>query len=159
MMMTEYQLPLRMNKKKSNRKKHLRILGLVFWGMLLSLNTWAQSFEELIDFKAITFRWVSQPTFISFLKFNDVTSFHEDFFIVKLGHFVGFAIMDLLLFNVIKNHKAAAIVSIVFAFLTEFLQLFFGRDGRLYDVIIDSLGIFSVYVLLNNGGFFRKKRI
>ncbi|HEY2421750.1 MAG TPA: VanZ family protein [Neobacillus sp.] len=146
--MTHDQLPHRTNKKNSQRKKQLSILIMVFWGVLLSLNTWAHSFEELIDFKAISFQWISTPNFLSFFKFNDITTFHEDFFVVKLGHFIGFAILDFLIFNVWRNHKAAASISIIFAFLTEFLQLFFGRDGRLYDVIIDTLGVVSVYLLL-----------
>ena len=66
--------------------------------------------------------------------------------IVKTGHFIGFAIFDFLLFNWKKNHKVA--IAVVFALTTEVFQLFMGRDGRLYDLMIDSLGVITIYFLL-----------
>jgi VanZ family protein len=68
--------------------------------------------------------------------------------VVKTGHFIGFAIFDLLLFNWKKNHKVAIAIAVIFALTTEVLQLFMGRDGRLYDLMIDSLGVMTVYFLL-----------
>lgn len=40
-----------------------------------------------------------------------------------------------------KSTVLSILVSIAFALLTELLQLYFGRDGRLYDVAIDSAGV------------------
>jgi hypothetical protein len=157
--MDQYQLQQRStNKKKIHRKRHVSILIMIFWAVILTLNTWAQSLERLLDFQSLHFIWISAPNLLSFFNFNDIGSFHEeDFLVVKLGHFAGFAIMDLLIFNVMRNHKAAVCISIVFAFLTEFLQLFFGRDGRLYDLMIDSLGIISVYTLLQLNNSLKEK--
>jgi hypothetical protein len=56
--------------------------------------------------------------------------------------------MDLFIFCFFKSHKYSIGISITFAFLTEFLQPFFGRDGRLFDLGIDSLGVISVYFLI-----------
>ncbi|XJZ26994.1 VanZ family protein [Bacillota bacterium Lsc_1132] len=48
----------------------------------------------------------------------------------------------------LKNHKTAVALSLSFAFATEFLQLFLGRDGRLYDLGIDTFGILSAYLCM-----------
>jgi VanZ family protein len=121
---------------------------IILWGLFLLLNTWTESIEQLIYLHSIRFRWVSNPDFLSFFYFNDLTLIHPEFIKVKFGHFIGFAIMDILLFNIFRSHRYAIGISIIFAFLTEFLQLFFGRDGRLYDLAIDSFGVLSVYILL-----------
>jgi hypothetical protein len=137
------------SKKKQTRKSTLfvKILLTSLWGFFLLLNTWSASFEQLIAFQSFEFKWVSAPHVMSFFYFNDFTLVHEDFVLVKLGHFIGFAVMDILLFNLIKSHKYSIAISITFAFLTEFLQLFFGRDGRFYDLAIDSLGVLSVFLI------------
>ncbi|MDR7239956.1 VanZ family protein [Neobacillus drentensis] len=139
----------RINKKKT--RKHillLKILLIIFWGLFLLLNTWTESLEQLLDLQSVDFRWVSTPDFKSFFYFYDLTLVHPDYLKVKLGHFIGFAIMDILLFNLLKNHKYSIGISITFAFLTEFLQMFFGRDGRFYDLAIDSFGVLSVFIIL-----------
>ncbi|MBM7651837.1 VanZ family protein [Neobacillus cucumis] len=135
-------------KKHSPKKQILiKLLLIVLWGLFLLLNTWTESIEKLMYLHTFGFKWVPTPDFSSFFIFNDITLVHSEFIKVKSGHFIGFGIMDLLLFSFIKNHKYSVIIALIFAFITEFFQLFFGRDGRLYDLIIDSLGIFSVYYL------------
>lgn len=141
----------KMNKKKKTQKSltTIKILLVILWGLFLLLNTWTESIERLIYLHSFGFRWVSNPDFLSFFYFHDFTLIHPEFIKVKFGHFIGFAIMDILLFNLLRSHKYSIIISIIFAFLTEFLQLFFGRDGRFYDLAIDSFGIISVYFLVN----------
>lgn len=134
--------------KEKHKQKLLDIGMVIIWGIILLLNTWAESLEQLLNFKSIGFNWISHPNFWSFFDFYDITLIHHDFIIIKLGHFLGFGIMDLLIFRLVRKHNLSAAISILFAFSTEVLQLFFGRDGRLYDLMIDSLGILSVYLLL-----------
>ncbi|WP_419881668.1 VanZ family protein [Peribacillus sp. B-H-3] len=130
-------------------KKLFKILVIMAWGFVLCVNTWTKSLEQFLDFKSLGFTWNPSPDFVSFFYFYDLTLIHQDFFIVKLGHFLGFAVMDLLLYWLFKNHKRAILISFAFAFFTEFFQLFFGRDGRLYDLGIDTLGILFVSFLLS----------
>ena len=140
----------KMNKKNKtqNSRTLIKILLVILWGLFLLLNTWTESIERLIYLHSFGFRWVSNPDFLSFFYFHDFTLIHPEFIKVKFGHFIGFAIMDILLFNLLRSHKYSIVLSIIFAFLTEFLQLFFGRDGRFYDLAIDSFGIISVYFLV-----------
>jgi hypothetical protein len=134
-------------KKKNPVIVLLKILVVFTWGMFLLLNTWTNSLEFLFHFGTVTFHWNPTPDYKSFFLFNDITLIHPFFIIVKLGHFFGFLIMDLMLFYLFSNKKYAFIISIIFAFITEFFQLFFDRDGRLYDFFIDALGIFSAYYI------------
>lgn len=46
------------------------------------------------------------------------------------------------------NYRMCIAFSVTFAVLTEVIQLYFGRDGRLYDIVIDSLGILLGLVLV-----------
>lgn len=125
-----------------------KLILVIIWGVILGINTWTTNLEALLHLQSISFKWISSPYFLSFFYLDDISQIHTHFIMVKLGHFLGFAVLDLLLFNWKKNHKWSLIISILFALLTEILQLFFGRDGRLYDLIIDSLGALSIYFLL-----------
>lgn len=65
--------------------------------------------------------------------------------ISKIGHFLGFMGLDLLLSLRLKRPIPALVLAILFGVSTEFLQLMFNRDGRLYDIVIDGLGAFISY--------------
>ncbi|MEH7074906.1 VanZ family protein [Neobacillus drentensis] len=136
--------------KRKTKKRFLfiKVIMIILWGLFLLVNTWTESIERLIYLHSFSLKWVSNPNFMSFFNFHDITLIHSEFIKIKLGHFIGFAIMDYLLFNLLRNHKYSIGLSTIFAFLTEFLQLFFDRDGRFYDLVIDSLGIISVFFIL-----------
>ncbi|EKN69381.1 putative integral inner membrane protein [Neobacillus bataviensis LMG 21833] len=147
--MAHHQMPRSsLNKKPQKSMLFVKMILVIIWGLFLLLSTWTESLEQLLELHSFGFKWVATPDFKSFIYFNDLTLVHPDYVEVKLGHFIGFAIMDVLLFNLLKSHKYSIGIALFFAFLTEFLQLFFGRDGRLYDLIIDSLGVLTVYFLL-----------
>lgn len=133
------------------KKRPLSLVKLTLtigWGSFLLLSTLTRSLEQFLDFQSIGFVWTWHPDVASFFYFRDFSLIHPDYVVVKLGHFIGFAILDLLLYSLSNNHKKAIAFSFTFAFLTEFLQLFLGRDGRLYDLGIDTLGIISVFLIV-----------
>lgn len=66
-----------------------------------------------------------------------------DWVVPKLGHFTGFVVMDLLLYSLVRRKWLAAFLAVLFAISTETFQLYFARDGRLYDMAIDSLGVLT----------------
>ncbi|PLT31803.1 VanZ family protein [Peribacillus deserti] len=125
-----------------------KLLLVIIWGLFLGLHTWTDNLDALLSNQSVSFTWVPKPHFIEFFYLTDIALIHQYFIMVKLGHFLGFAIMDLLVYNLTRSHRNAVAVSVALAFFTEILQLFFGRDGRLYDVIIDCLGVWMVYALL-----------
>lgn len=133
---------------KNRRRNAVKLIAIIIWGLVLCLNTWTESLEKFIDFQSIGFQWDPSPNFLEFFNFYDLTLIHRNFVIVKLGHFMGFAVMDVLIYSLLKSHRRSVAISIIFALFTEVLQLFFGRDGRFYDLCIDSLGVLSVYAVI-----------
>ena len=67
--------------------------------------------------------------------------------IQKTAHVIGFGLLYMLLLRGFNNIKVAFVISGLYAFTTEFLQLFFNRSGRLIDVGIDLVGIYLAYLL------------
>jgi VanZ family protein len=127
-----------------------KIIPVIIWGIILLLHTWSSNLGALLRYQTISFTWVASPNYLSFFYLQDISTIHHYFIIVKTGHFVGFAIFDYLLFKWLRNHKQSLVLSISFALMTEILQLYFGRDGRMYDLVIDTMGIYSVYFLLKS---------
>lgn len=130
--------------------RQFKIVPVIIWGIILLVHTWTSNLGLLFRDQAISFKWVVSPDYLSFFYLQDISTIHHYFIIVKTGHFIGFAIFDYLLYRWLKNHKWSIMISITFALMTEILQLYFGRDGRLYDLVIDSLGILTVYFILKN---------
>ncbi|MGG1573189.1 VanZ family protein [Fictibacillus sp. NRS-1165] len=126
----------------------IKLIVVIVWALFLGLHTFTDNLEALLYYQTVNFTWDPSPDFLSFFNLSDLTLIHQYFYLVKFGHFAGFAIIDLLLFSLLKKHSRSLVISIGFAIFTEIAQLYFGRDGRLYDVIIDSMGIIMVYVLL-----------
>ncbi|MED2972878.1 VanZ family protein [Fictibacillus sp. B-59209] len=125
-----------------------KFLIVIVWALFLGLHTFTDNLEALLSNQSIQFIWNASPDFLSFFNLSDLTVIHPYFYLVKAGHLIGFGILDLLVFVWLRNHGKSMLLTFCFAVFTEILQLYFGRDGRLYDVVIDSLGIVMVYQLL-----------
>lgn len=59
----------------------------------------------------------------------------------KVGHFVSFGALAVLLAPRSGSRRASFAVAVSYAVVTELLQLHFHRDGRLFDIVIDTAGI------------------
>ncbi|EIT84283.1 integral inner membrane protein [Fictibacillus macauensis ZFHKF-1] len=134
-----------------NTKKLIVIL----WITALSVPLFTTNLEALANGQGVHFSWQGTPVWLSFFNMNDLTDIHPYFVVVKLGHFLGFAILDLCLLLSFRNHRTAFIFSFSFAVTSEILQLFMGRDGRLYDVAIDTFGIVAMIIFVKGISFLR----
>ncbi|MGM0902894.1 MAG: VanZ family protein [Bacillota bacterium] len=65
----------------------------------------------------------------------------EEFVIRKVGHILVFFLLSVLFVITYHSICNAFFISFLFGFLTEFVQLFFSRGGRLFDVWIDGIGV------------------
>ncbi len=141
----------RINKNYRGKSGYRTVQGVfvLLWGLFLSLFILTESLEALLINHHIEFTWEKRPDFSSFFIIKDVFQVHKWSFVVKVGHFIGFGVLMILLYLWLRNIKASALIAILFAAVTEILQLFFGRDGRIYDLIIDLLGILLSFYLLN----------
>jgi len=127
---------------------NLKLVLVIVWAIILGIHTWTDHLGALLRLQSIHFKWNPTPNFREFFYMNDITDIHHYFIIVKAGHFIGFAVFDFLVYHWIRSHKKALWISFFFALFTEILQLFFYRDGRLYDLIIDFCGAIGVYLFL-----------
>lgn len=104
--------------------------------------------ENSLDFlvhQEINFQFISSPVLTDFFLIDEIQSEVGFYLIQKVGHILGFGVLYLFLFYSFKNSRIAFSVSFLFAFVTEVLQLFFNRTGRLTDLGIDLIGILIAY--------------
>jgi VanZ family protein len=127
-------------------KMTFRLLFMFFWAIILGILTCSINLEALLSTHTMQFIFNSHPDYSDYFAF-DLTQIHPKWVLVKFGHFAGFGVMDILFLNVFRKHKYALLMTFLFAAATEILQLYFNRDGRLYDVIIDSLGAILSYYM------------
>jgi hypothetical protein len=101
--------------------------------------------------------WMALIFFLSSLQGSSLSDFGSFDFLVKKGaHITEYAILYLLLFRafftVMASRKAlivSAIIGILYAISDEYHQTFVPlREGRVRDVVIDSIGIFLAYLFL-----------
>ncbi|OIB03760.1 hypothetical protein AK95_09120 [Paenibacillus sp. LC231] len=121
----------------------MRIVLMVIWAIVLFIFTCSVNFNLLIQYHIIDFQLNPNPNWSELLKLDFQWDSH-DWVLRKIGHFIGFFILALLASNFGK-YKSAFYLSIIYAALTETLQLFFFRGGRIYDVINDSFGVLLAY--------------
>lgn len=119
---------------------------IIFWGVILFVFTCASDSGFWASGSVPSFHWFASPNFSEMIKLDLMYNF--GYVIRKIGHFLGFSVLAILFYNKIKSIGKSIIHSILYALLTELLQLYFGRDGRLYDVVIDSAGILFGMVIM-----------
>lgn len=112
---------------------------IISWGVILFVFTCASDSGFWVIGAVPSFHWSASPDFNVMTKLDLMYNF--GYVIRKIGHFSGFAFLAVLFYSQNKSIMKSIIFSISYALLTELLQLYFGRDGRLYDVVIDSAGI------------------
>ncbi|WKA53876.1 VanZ family protein [Planococcus shixiaomingii] len=92
-----------------------------------------------------TFNWT--PRFSEMLMLSDVGLTDSFYLIQKAGHIISFGILYMLVFNWLKKPNKAFVLCVAFALFSEVLQLFFQRNGRLFDIGVDLIGIFLAYTI------------
>ena len=96
--------------------------------------------------QAVSFKINSSPVFTDLFIIGDIPLTSGFYLIQKTAHIIGFGLLYILLLRGFNNMKIAFAVSGLYAFLTELLQLYFHRSGRLFDVGIDLVGIYLAYL-------------
>lgn len=134
----------------TDRKDGRRLSGLltILWMGVLFILTCSKSLADLLFYFYIDFHVVAQPNWSSLLSFNPDDLQVPFYYVSKTGHFIGFGFLALLVSQWTSGRRAFGF-ALTYALLTEILQLYFGRDGRLVDVGIDLLGI-GLFLLLKH---------
>jgi hypothetical protein len=125
-----------------------RLSFLLIWICIMLSFIWTHDIHGALFSEHFHFDFNPHPRFKDLLIFNDII-LSPVWWVAKLSHFFGFAIFDGLLYLLVKNKYVTIFGSIAFAIFTEVVQLYFYRDGRLYDILIDSFGAYLMYILIS----------
>jgi VanZ family protein len=118
----------------------MRSLFIFIWCTAILIFTCTSSFHDLIQLGVMKFRWDGQPTFSDFLSPLPY-DLSKGFLLQKLGHIIAFQVLTILLLMKFRTHMMILAMVVSFAALTEFLQLYFNRGGRAFDIGFDLIGI------------------
>lgn len=119
----------------------LKIIAVIVWALVLFVLTCTWNLGLLLHQGMLLFDWVPHPDFADLAIVEDTEFINPHYLFQKVGHFVGFGFLAILLMSITRNRKKAFFLAFLYAVLTEILQLYFARDGRFLDMGIDSLGI------------------
>ncbi|MBB3129049.1 VanZ family protein [Paenibacillus rhizosphaerae] len=122
----------------------MRIFLTLIWAVCLFVFTCSFDFNALLHYHQAEFRLNPSPDWSELIKL-DLQWSSEAWINRKIGHFIGFFLLELLLSN-LRSSKLAVISAILYAALTEVLQLYFFRSGRIYDIVNDTFGILCAYL-------------
>ncbi|WP_038705447.1 VanZ family protein [Planococcus sp. PAMC 21323] len=125
----------------------LKYIPAIFWGLCILLATNNYNFQALLFAQEINFNIRVFPNLSDLFIMNDIHLNSKVYVFQKTGHAMSFGILFLIIEKTINNKNKAIILCSLFAFFTEFLQLFFQRSGRISDVVIDIGGIYLAYRL------------
>lgn len=128
---------------------NFRMLAALLWALVIVIATCNNDAQAFLFDQEVHFSFTAAPNFSDLLVLHDI-DFGDDFYLLqKTGHFLSFALLYVLLFNWLKKRSTAFYISVAFALFTEVLQLYFERDGRLFDACIDVLGAFCALIFVN----------
>ena len=128
----------------------MRGLFVLAWAVLIFVMTCTVSSRQLLEEGKLEFVWNSSPNVqVLFAPLPAVLD--SSFINQKIGHVLVFFIFTLLLALICRSLTLNLAGSFLFAFITEFLQLYFMRHGRLFDVAFDGIGIVTAIVILGLG--------
>ena len=97
--------------------------------------------------QVVSFKIDPSPVFSDLFIIGDIPLTSGFYLIQKTAHIIGFGLLYILLLRGFNNMKVAFVLSGSYAFVTELVQLYFHRSGRLFDVGIDLVGICLAYLL------------
>jgi VanZ family protein len=118
----------------------MRGLVLLLWASAIFILTCTASFTGFLATGEIRFVWDGQPNFSELLS-PWPPDLNSSFLFQKSGHVFAFFILTALLQTKFQSKRFILFLAVSYASLTEILQLFFSRDGRLFDIGIDLIGI------------------
>jgi VanZ family protein len=118
----------------------MRSLFILVWCAVILVFTCTASLHDLIYFGAVRFQWDLNPPYLEFfLPFPSDVS--RGLLLQKSGHIFAFHFLTILLLMKYKSKFLILLAASSFAALTEFLQLYFHRGGRIFDIGFDLIGI------------------
>jgi len=133
----------------------LRNIGIVVWCVVILVCVCTVNFQLLLDHGTVSFQLNRHPNLSDYLMVNDISLHSQTYITQKIGHFSCFFILTLIAAFGARSRAAfrgGVLFALGFAVFTELLQPFFGRDGRIVDMFIDSAGILLAALIVRLTG-------
>lgn len=124
----------------------MRMFWVMAWAVVLFVFTCAANSSFWATGDLPIFHWTHSPDYHELLRMDLKATY--GFIFRKIGHFSCFGFLAVLIYYRNKSVSKSIMYAIAYAVLTEFLQLYFARDGRIYDMFIDSAGIVVAAILV-----------
>ncbi|TWT03726.1 VanZ family protein [Planomicrobium sp. CPCC 101079] len=126
---------------------NLKFLLVIFWVASILIATCTTNARAFLFDQSINYDFEPRPAVSELLIVNDI-DFYDDFYLLqKVGHFASFGILYLLVLNWLRKSQLAFMICAIFGGITEVLQLYFNRNGRLFDAFIDLAGILFAFAI------------
>lgn len=135
------------NFKKGRRDMSLIRITTILWACSMLVAGCTASAHAFLYEQHISFSLNNAPDYLDLWITSDIHLTKEFYVIQKIGHIMAFGFLYFLVLQSTKKVGISLLVCGCFAFLTEVLQLHFNRNGRLFDVGVDILGILIAFVL------------
>ncbi|AIF44455.1 VanZ family protein [Virgibacillus sp. SK37] len=122
----------------------MRIVAMIFWSLLMFAFLFNSNLLTLLEHGNLNINITSQPQFAFF----EVYQLRTEVVMRKVGHLFMFAMWLLFVFIGVRRLKVAAWIALSLALVTEIIQPYFSRDGRLLDVLFNSAGVLLMAFLI-----------
>lgn len=133
------------------RKMRLRfkfLIAALLWAAGILVVMCTSSAEAFMYEQTLNYKLNFNPDFFDFFRTSDIALTESFYLLQKAGHILSFGVLYILVFNWLHNHYKSFGICVLFALCSEVLQLFFERNGRLFDVSVDLIGIFLAYIII-----------
>ncbi|MBD3921165.1 VanZ family protein [Paenibacillus sp. PR3] len=133
----------------------MRNVGIVLWCFVILVCVCTVNFQQLLDHGTVSFQLNRHPVLSDYLMVSDISLHSRIYVTQKIGHFSCFFILTLIATFGARSRAAfrrGFLFALGFAVFTELLQPFFGRDGRIVDMFIDSAGIVLAALIVRLSG-------
>ncbi|MCJ0929834.1 VanZ family protein [Virgibacillus halodenitrificans] len=123
----------------------MRIVAMICWSLIMFTFIINSNLLTLLEEGNINLNITEQPQFAFF----EIYQLRADVVIRKVGHLFMFAMWLLFIYIGVKRLKVAVWITLSLALVTEILQPYFTRDGRLLDVLFNSAGVLLMAFLIH----------
>ena len=127
---------------------NLRVYPLLtfLWATFIVIAACTSDAHAFLYEQVIQFHFESAPSYVDLLIVSDIHLNKEFYLIQKTGHMITFGVLYIFHLLWLKHSGTAFVLTGIFAAFSEVLQLYFNRNGRLFDIGVDLVGIFIAYL-------------
>ncbi|WP_339226829.1 VanZ family protein [Oceanobacillus sp. FSL K6-2867] len=110
----------------------------ILWMVFIFIATCTNDVHAFIHEFSVSFTFQPKPAWQDFTLLYPIEQISE---FEVAAHFLMFFGLTLLLVDIKVRLRTTILISISYAILTEFLQMYFNRSAELYDIVANVLGI------------------